>query len=97
MVTGTPLHSLCQNALATEEMLLALASAEPSCISIKDSAGNTPLVYLMGGQQVASQSAVFDEISEGVKLVEGKRRAVSAGENVSPQAICSCLVFGGRF
>ena len=48
---------------------------------MQDSAGNTPLVYLMGGQQVASQSAVFDEVSDGVKLIEGKRRAVSAGEN----------------
>ena len=77
----TPLHSLCQNGLATEEMVLELAEAEPSCIAVKDSAGNTPLVYLMGGQQVASQSAVFDEVSDGVRLIEGKRRAVSAGEN----------------
>jgi hypothetical protein len=77
----TPLHSLCQNGLATEEMILAVATAEPSCIAAKDSTGNTPLIYLLGGQQVASQVAVFDEVSDGVKLIDRSKRAVSAGEN----------------
>ena len=77
----TPLHSLCQNGLATEEMILAVAEAEPSCVAAKDATGNTPLIYLLGGQQVASQSAAFDEASDGVKLIEGAKRAVSAGEN----------------
>ena len=77
----TPLHSLCQNGLATKEMILAVAEAEPSCVAAKDATGNTPLIYLLGGQQVASQSAAFDEASDGVKLIEGSKRAVSAGEN----------------
>ena len=77
----TPLHCLCQNSLATEDMVLALATAEPSCIAAQDSTGNTPLIYLLGGQQVASQSAVFDEVSDGVKLTERSKRAISAGEN----------------
>eukprot|EP01048_Picozoa_sp_COSAG05_P015635 COSAG05_NODE_1905_length_3849_cov_524.588533_1_plen_576_part_10 len=54
------LHHLCQNRLATPSMLLDLTRCAPPALSRKDHAGNTPLIYLLCGDQVESQAASFD-------------------------------------
>eukprot|EP01047_Picozoa_sp_COSAG01_P044543 COSAG01_NODE_4037_length_5412_cov_5.603614_3_plen_1060_part_01 len=79
----TPLHYLCQNPLATSEMQCRVARAAPSALVHQDAQGNTPLTYLLCGDQIETQAAIFDPSahSDGVRLSNSNTRAISAGEN----------------